>query len=193
MPNRIIAFLLLSGCLACVRPKANREPAPGPHFQSLSIKFNFSDGRVRQNGRVHWRFDDLNAKFLFFTPLNQVGLELVVSGETALLSRPGKKLYWRGEFALLLDRLWGIELTLAELKGLILAGALPAAKARENDITVDPGPDPGSRPPRLVTIRRKDSVLTLKITGTRNPGRSHRSARSGQTLSRGRTRRRPWR
>ena len=94
----------------------------------MSIKFNFSDRQGKQNGRVHWRFDGRHAKFLFFTPLNQVGLELDVAGETAWLLRPGKKLFWRGDFSHLLDRLWGIELTLEELKGLVARRRDPGRK-----------------------------------------------------------------
>ena len=130
----------------------------------MNIKFNFSDCQGKQNGRVYWRFDGRHAKFLFFTPLNQVALELDVAGETALLLRPGKKLFWRGDFSHLLDRLWGIELTLEELKGLLLIGSIPEGKLHENGMTIDLTTDPGDPAPRIVDIRQNDATLILKIT-----------------------------
>lgn len=163
MSPRFIASFLMIGCLACARTGIRQEPAAGACFQTISIRFNFSDLQGRQNGRIHWRFDRLNAKFLFFTPLNQVGLELDVKGETALLLRPGKKLYWRGDFSVLLDRLWGIELTMEELKKLLLEGLIPEAKMKEKGIAIELEPDPKNNSPQKVRIRRNDVDLTIKI------------------------------
>jgi hypothetical protein len=163
MLRQIIGLLLLLCCLACVRPKIRQTFPTEGTFQTMSIKFNFSDRRGRQNGRIHWRFDDRNAKFLFFTPLNQVGLELDVDGETSLLVRPQKKLYWRGDFSILLNRLWGIDLTLEELKQLLVRGQIPAAKIKDKGIAVFLETNPKDPSPRIVNIRQNDAALTLKI------------------------------
>ncbi|MBN2399287.1 MAG: hypothetical protein JXI33_02990 [Candidatus Aminicenantes bacterium] len=129
----------------------------------MSIKFNYSDSQAKQNGRFHMRFDERNAKFILFNPLNHVALQLQVAGEKALLSRPGQKLYWRGDFSLLLDRLWGIELTVAELKEIILSGALPQAKIREKGMVVDLEHNPDSQVPQTIKIRQNHAELILKI------------------------------
>lgn len=129
----------------------------------MNIKFSFSDLQGKQNGRLHWRFDARNAKFLFFTPLNQVGLELDVAGETALLLRPGKKLYWRGDFSILLNRLWGIDLNLEELKQLVVKGSIPEAKAKAKGMVILLEYDTEDRSLHMVTVRQNDAILTLKI------------------------------
>lgn len=163
MSRKLIGLLFISCCLACAKPLITYDPAAGGCFQSMSIKFNFSDSQGRQNGRVVWRFDGLKAKFIFFTPLNQVALELDVAGESALLLRPGKKLYWRGDFSTLLDRLWGIDLTLEDLKQLIVDGVIPEAKIKERGIAVLLETSPEGLSPRWVNIKRNDVDLTLKI------------------------------
>jgi hypothetical protein len=163
MSRKSIALLLLTCCLACTKPSIKYDPAAGGYFQAMSIKFNFSDSQGKQNGRVYWRFDARNAKFIYFTPLNQVALELDVAGETVLLLRPGKKLYWRGDFNTLLDRLWGIDLTLEELKQLIVKGLIPEVKLKEKGIAVFLETSPEDHSPRLVNIRRNDVDLSLKI------------------------------
>ncbi|MCX6556189.1 MAG: hypothetical protein NTW95_01965, partial [Candidatus Aminicenantes bacterium] len=109
------------------------------------------------------RFDSGRAKFLFFTPLNQMGLELDVNGENALLLHPGKKLFWRGRFSDLMDRLWGIDLTLDELKRIVGEGLLPEGKIREQGIEIRLETGPGERSPRLVRIMHNHADLTLKI------------------------------
>jgi hypothetical protein len=129
----------------------------------MSIKFNFSDRQGKQNGRMHWRFDEQYSKMLFFTPVNQVGLELDVDGEKSLLLRPGKKLYWQGDFSFLLRHLWGIELTLRELKELLVQGLIPEAKIKEKGIAIALETDPETRTPKTVNIKQSDAILTLKI------------------------------
>ncbi len=166
-------FLLVLACIAsCRTQKPDLTPASGPHFRSLSITFKFHDGTERQSGRVHWRFDENASKFLFFTPFNQVGLELDVAGEDALLINFAKKSFWKGDFSLLLDRLWGIGLPLAELRSLLDAGEMPRDGFAEKGISAAVERDPVSGAPRVVCLRRGRSVLTMRITksGSR-PGR----------------------
>jgi outer membrane biogenesis lipoprotein LolB len=139
------------------------EPAAGDFFRVLDIRFSFQDGQNRQNGRAHWRFDEHGAKLLLFTPLNQVGLEMEVAGESALLLRPGRPFYWRGEFRSLLDRLWGIDLSLWELKGLVSEGRIPRQKAEASGMSIELDIDPASRAPRTVTVRRQGTAVTLRI------------------------------
>jgi len=172
MPRKFLGLLFLVGCFACIHPKIGQPPPSGNVFQSLTITFNFSDSQGKQSGRVHWRFDAGNAKFLFFNPLNQVALELDIAGETALLLRPGKKLYWQGDFSFLLERMWGIQLNFEELKQLILAGAIPEEKTIGKDIRIDLETEPGNRSPRIIHIRQNDADLTLKIVSSETrPGR----------------------
>jgi hypothetical protein len=163
MPRCVIIFILLLCCISCARPGIRQTPPAGNVFQALVIKFNFSDGRNKQNGKIHWRFDAASSKFLFFTPLNQVGLELDVEGENALLLRPENRLFWRGEFSDLIKRLWDIELTLDELKRLVGAGSLPEEKMRGQGIEISLETNAGDHTPRLVHIRHRHADLTLKI------------------------------
>ncbi|MCU0236858.1 MAG: hypothetical protein MUC72_07215 [Acidobacteria bacterium] len=170
MLKKILLPLLAAAAFSCAPPQP--QLAPGPSFHYLGIKFSFRDEGVRQNGRVLWRFDDQGAKFLFFTPLNQLGLELDVAGEQAVLVNFSKKAYWQGDFAGLLERLWGIGLTLSELKSLLLAGAAPPAEFAGRGIAVlmeRPG-DAGA--PEAVRLRRGSAELLLRITRKeRRPGR----------------------
>jgi len=166
MVQKLFGWLVLLACAACIGPKIRLAPPAGAYFQAMNVKFNFSDRQGRQNGRVYWRFDDRHAKFIFFTPLNQVALELDVAGETAWLLRPGKKLFWRGDFSRLLDRLWGIELTMEELKKLLLVGEVPQRKLDDNGMTIDLKTDPGNPAPRVVNIRRNDAHVTLRVTNS---------------------------
>jgi hypothetical protein len=163
MSPRLSGLFLMICCLACARPGIRQEPASGGYFQSMSIKFNFSDRQGKQSGRIHWRFDARKAKFLFFTPLNQVSLELDVADETSLLVRPNKKLYWRGDFNYLLERLWGIDLTLAELKLLLIKGQVPAIKIKDKGIVVSLETNHKDQSPQTVNIGQNDANLTLKI------------------------------
>jgi hypothetical protein len=150
-------------CLACARARITHEPASGACFQTMNIKFNFSDSQGKQSGRIHWRFDDQYSKILFFTPLNQVGLELDAVGEISLLVRLNKKIFWRGDFSYLLDRLWGIDLTLEELKQLLIKGQIPAVKIKDKGIVVSLETDHKDQSPQIVNIRQNDAALTLKI------------------------------
>jgi hypothetical protein len=163
MALKFIGLLLILCCLACARPAIRQDQIAGACFRTMSIKFNFSDSQGKQSGRIHWRFDERNSKFLFFNPLNQVSLELDVAAETALLLRPGRKLYWRGDFNALLDRLWGIDLTLEELKRLICDGLLPEAKIKAKGIAILLETNRDDQAPQKVNIRRNDVDLTLKV------------------------------
>ncbi|TFG79787.1 MAG: hypothetical protein E4H23_04775 [Chrysiogenales bacterium] len=174
MPRKLLSLLFILCCLACVRPKITQRPPAGPYFQSLSIKFNFNDGESKQNGRIHWRFDDRYAKFLFFTPLNQVGLELNAAGEEAVLLNFAKKIFWKGEFVSLLQRLWGIELTLDDLKQILVKGRIPKSKLDGKGISVSLKNDSRTGAPKTVRFRRGAADLTLRI--------SRREFRPGQII-----------
>jgi len=166
-------FLLTLACLACCRPqKPGLAPAGGPHFRSMSVKFSFQDPQGKQSGRVHWRFDEKASKFLFFTPLNQVGLELDVVGEDAVLVNFSKKIFWKGDFSLLLDRLWGIGLPLAELRSLLDDGVVPPAGFAEEEVTAAIERDPAGGSLRTVLLRRGAATLSLRVTRSEfRPGR----------------------
>jgi len=163
MSRKSIGLLILMSFLACARPSIKHDPVDKACFQAISIKFNFSDSQGKQNGRVHWRFDANHAKFIFFTPLNQVALELDVAGESALLLRPGKRLYWKGDFSDLLGRLWGIDLTMDELKQIIIKGLIPETKIKEKGMVILLQTSTEDHSPQMVNIRRNDVDLTLKI------------------------------
>ena len=163
MSRKLIRLFLMLCCLACARPTIKQMPPSGACFQTMSIKFNFHDRQGKQNGRIHWRFDEQHSKILFFTPINQVGLELDIAGETSLLVRQSKKLYWRGDFSYLLERLWGIDLTLEELKQLLIKGQIPATKIEDKGIVVSLEINPKDQSPQIVHIGQNDANLTIQI------------------------------
>ena len=163
MQKKFLIVLAITGFLSCQVRHPELAPQDGPYFRSLSIKFSFHDAEVRQNGRVSWRYDDCGSKFLFFTPLNQVGLELDVDGEEAVLVNFSKKSYWRGAFSYLLGRLWGIGLPLAELRSLLDAGKIPPSGFAEKGIVATIERDSGSGIPRMVLLRHGDAELSLRI------------------------------
>jgi hypothetical protein len=172
MLKKILVLICIAAAVSCQGRKPRLLPIAGEQFCSMSIKFNFRDPQGRQNGRVHWRFDDRSSKFIFFTPLNQVGLELNVAGEEAVLVNFSKKVFWKGDFSLLLDRLWGIGLPLAELRSLLDAGLVPRGGFEEKGIAADVERDALSGAPRSVRLRRGAAVLTLRITRSEfRPGR----------------------
>jgi len=168
-------FAILIGiacCFSCQLQRPTLQPPAGPYFNSITIKFNFHDGDAAQNGRVLWRFDEASSKFVFFTPINQVGLELEVAGEEAFLVNHSKKSFWRGDFTMLLDRLWGIGLALAELRSLLVFGQEPPGGFAEKGIAAVIERDPASGALRSVILNRGDSRLTLRILKSESrPGR----------------------
>jgi hypothetical protein len=163
MLKKFLIMLAIAGFFSCQSRRPDLHPPSGPHFRSLSIKFSFRDQETRQSGRVLWRFDANNSKFIFFTPLNQVGLELDVAGEEAILVNFGRKIFWRGGFRLMLDRLWGIGLSLSSLRSLLLDGAAPAEEFLDQgiDVTVERSGAGGA--PATVRLRREGAELTLRV------------------------------
>jgi len=174
MLKKIITLLGIIFFISCQTREPELLPPSGPYFQSLSIKFNFHNDGSKQNGRIHWRFDDRCAKFLFFTPLNQVGLELNADGEEAVLLNFAKKMFWKGEFISLLQRLWGIELTLEDLKQILIKGRVPQTELSSKGISVSLKNDSRTGAPETVRFRRGSTDLTLRI--------SRREFRPGQII-----------
>ncbi len=171
MLKKLLLLLLAAASFHCAPRRPELIPAAGPHFRSLTMKFSFLDNETRQHGRVLWRFDSHGAKFLFFTPLNQAGLELDVAGEDAVLVNFAKKTYWRGEFDGLLERLWGIDLTLAALQTLLIDGVAPPGVFLEKGIAVSLERG-GDGAPAVVRLRRGGAELTLRIHKSEfRPGR----------------------
>jgi Outer membrane lipoprotein LolB len=163
MLKKVFILIGIVLCISCQPHRPGLQPTGGPHFQSLSIKFSFHDTATRQNGRIIWRFDDRQAKFIFFTPLNQVGLELDAIGENATLVNFSKKAFWLGDFAVLLDRLWGIELGLEPLKALVAKGIVPRAEFAAQGIEVQLEKNAGTAAPEMIRLRRGTTDLTLRI------------------------------
>jgi hypothetical protein len=163
MSRKFFCLLVLLCCLSCMTPKIKQLPPSGPYYQTMSIKFNFMDRQGKQKGRIHWRFDERSGKFLFFTPLNQVALELDTVGEVALLINFDKKIFWRGDFSFLLNRIWGIDISLTELKLLLNNGLVPEAKIKEKGLVFSLESARDGQPPQSVRIRQGDALLTLKI------------------------------
>lgn len=161
--KKALLLLALSCIVSCRNPRPALEPGEDHLFRAMSIKFSYREPGSRQSGRVIWRFDEKSSKFVFFTPLNQAGLELDVVGEEALLLNFSEKTYWRGDFSQLLDRLWGIGVTLAELKSLLLAGEAPRARLAEKGIVAEVEAGPGSEGPRTVLLRRAGAELALRV------------------------------
>jgi len=172
MLKKLFILVAIATSFSCQARRPDLSPPAGPHFRFLSIKFNFHDGESRQSGRVLWRFDESSSKFVFFTPLNQVGMELDVAGEEAVLVNFRSKTFWRGDFRLMLDRLWGIGLTLSALRSLLLDGAAPAAEFLEQGIAVLLERSAGTGAPSTVRLRRGDVELVLRVlTSELRPGR----------------------
>jgi hypothetical protein len=163
MLKKILIPLALAGFFSCHSYRPGLVPPLGPHFRSLIIKFSFHDPEARQNGRISWRFDDASSKFLFFNALNQSGMELDVAGEEAVLADHGKKAFWRGDFSELLDRMWGIALSLSDLKSLLAEnGAVPAGLAgRGIAVTLERASGGGAL--ETVLLRRGAADLSLRI------------------------------
>ena len=171
MQKKVLLLLAVACFLSCQPHRPGLQPAGGPHFQSLSLKFNFHDGETRQNGRIIWRFDDRLAKFIFFTPLNQVGLELDAIGENATLVNFSKKAFWRGDFMVLLDRLWGIELGLGPMKDLLVKGIVPRMEFAAQGIDVQLEKNAKTAAPEMIRLRRGTTDLMLRIyKNERRPG-----------------------
>jgi hypothetical protein len=138
----------------------------------VNIKFSIQDAGASRNGRVIWRFDENFSKFVFFTPLNQVALELDVAGEDAVLVNFANKTYWRGDFSSMLDRLWGIGVNLAALRSLLLEGAAPATDFLEKGIAVSIERAGNSGAPAAVRLSQGGAELALRISKRElRPGR----------------------
>lgn len=168
--KKILPLLALACWFSCRATRPALAPGAGPCFRVMSLKFSFRAAGERQSGRVACRFDEARAKFVFFTPLNQAGLELAVDGEEAVLANFSAQTYWQGDFSLLLGRLWGIELPLAELKALLLDGRVPPSLAARG-IEVALQGDPGASP-RQVNLRRGEAALSLLLLKSElRPGR----------------------
>ena len=165
------ALLLALACLlSCRAPRPALAPGAGPTLRVMSLKFSYREAGERQGGRVACRFDDDAAKFVFFTPLNQAGLELDVAGEEARLLNFAERTYWQGDFSLLLDRLWGIGLTLAELKSLLLDPGAPPPRLAEAGIVVER--EEGGGGPQALRLRREGAELSLRVLKSETrPGR----------------------
>ena len=164
MLKKTLVLLALASVAACRSHSPVLQPPVGPYFHSLSIKFSLQDAGARQNGRVIWRFDENISKFVFFTPLNQVGLELDVAGEEAVLVNFGNKTYWRGDFSLMLDRVWGIGVNLSALRALLLAGTAPAEEFLKKGIAVAIERSGSSGAPAAVRLSRGGAELALRIS-----------------------------
>lgn len=172
MAKRILLFLLAAAACCCGPRRPELVPGAGPHFRSLTMKISFLDGETRQNGRVLWRFDENGSKFIFFNALNQAGLELAVAGEDAVLVNFSENSYWKGDFSHLLDRLWGIRLTLAQWKDLMLSGKLSRSLQAEHNIEVTMAGSAEHGGPRSVSLQRGTARLLLRVIKSElRPGR----------------------
>ncbi len=164
MLKKSLIVLAIAGMLCCRARRPELTPPDGTHFRSLGVKFSFREKDVRQSGRIVWRFDGEHSKFIFFTPLNQIGLELDVSGEDAVLANFTRKECWQGDFHVLLERMWGIDMSFSSLKALLLAGEIPRGDFAAKGIEADMEPNPGGGAPRAVRLRRGDAELSLRLT-----------------------------
>ena len=99
-------------------------------------------------------------------------MELAVAGEEAVLVNFGSKTFWRGDFRLMLDRLWGIGLTLSALRSLLLDGEAPAAEFLDMgiDVALERSGEGGS--PSTVLLKRGGAELQLRVLKSElRPGR----------------------
>jgi hypothetical protein len=90
-------------------------------------------------------------------------MELAVAAEEAVLVNYGKKAFWSGDFSRLLDRMWGIALSHADLKSLLAENGTTPAGFAAKGIAVALERAAGSGALETVRLRRGEADLVLRI------------------------------
>ena len=105
---------------------------------------------------------------LFLSPLNQVYGQLFIENEKALLINSKKKMFWRGRFKTLIQKIWALDFDYAEFKELISAGTIPQKKARESSLRVSLEKEETGDKPGKIKIDYNDMTLKIKISDRRS-------------------------
>jgi hypothetical protein len=133
----LLVILLFSSCT----PPAVEPPRTGipgePVFESLRLKADWKRESERQSGRLSWHHDAGRGKLLIFDPFNRPLLEIQCVGEEVTVLNHRRKRFWQGGFRQLLERMWGVSLTLAELRAIVENGQLPDSLADRPDLHVE--------------------------------------------------------
>ncbi|MCP4156127.1 MAG: outer membrane lipoprotein LolB [bacterium] len=165
----ILSFIL-SLCLvtitSCSRLKYDILPDSQRTYHSLTVRVNVKyttkKGRQKQNFKIVLKYDANQDKMLFLSPLNQVYGQLFVKNEQVLLINTKKKRSWKGHFASLIKKIWGLDLNYSQFKALILKGTLPTKKMADKGLDISIEKDEKNIPKRII-ISRSKGLIKLKI------------------------------
>jgi hypothetical protein len=135
---------------------------PGLH-NHIKLKFSIKDGEKKDSGKIILKFDRYKSKILFLSPLNQIYFKLYVEKSEALLINTKKKKFWQGNFGILINEMWNIDLELDELKMLIMEGTVPERKVKNSRMVFDLENDKRSGKPRSIKILKDDILLHIKV------------------------------
>ncbi len=116
MIKTLSACLLVLFLTACLPRPPLESDAAGLQGGTVSLRFVFRSETDKQSGRLNWQYDDRQARFVVFGPLNQVVFELYVSCEQTTLVRRRGRLFWQGDFQDLMLALWGLNLSYSRIE-----------------------------------------------------------------------------
>ncbi len=171
-------FILLCGLLllapGCARLTYDITPDAHGVYQAITLRINVkvTEGKSskRQGFKVLLKFDDKQDKMLFLSPINQVYGQLLLEKEDSLLINSRKKRFWRGDFRQLIEKIWALDFQYSEFKALVLEGAIPEEKVKQQGIRIHI--EPGKKDPKPYRIRILYDNVTIKIKiSSRKSGR----------------------
>ncbi len=161
--------LWLSACALRPPPQdAPSSPAAEGHL-AVRLKAQWQGDGRRQYGRASWRSGGDRGKLLLFDPLNRPLLEVQSRGEEVLLLDRRRNRSWSGPFREMMVRLWGIDVTLAQLREIVEEGRTPAGLTGRNDLRLAIKRRAGKL--RSAVFTTSDARLRLQVNGReRLPG-----------------------
>ncbi|MDY0296158.1 MAG: hypothetical protein RB296_02475 [Acidobacteriota bacterium] len=157
----LLAVMVVAGCGLRYRPPQIALPGQGGH-PSLVLRFLAESDAERWKGRLVLDVDGPRARMLFLNPLNRVVMDLYVENDRALLVNRSRKRCWRGEFSILVQRVWQLQLAFSDLQRLLFDGIVPPALQRRSGIQVEMERDPASGLPR--TLQLDDGTSNIRFT-----------------------------
>lgn len=158
----ILIFALLT-FQYCSSFKYDVTPDMGDfQYSRVKMKVYYKNKKNKQSGKLLLKYDNNRTKMLLLSPLNQVLLELIMSGESLLLINSKSKKYWKGDFNCFLKIMWNIDLGFKELRLLILEGIEPKNIVEEH-LKFKIEKDKGSGKPKIIKITNEDTFIKLKV------------------------------
>jgi len=166
-------FAVVAGLILlprCAYKRNDITPAPNRVYKALTLKVNVkaANSRQKQNFKIVLKYDDIQDKMLFLSPLNQVMGRLFLKKERVLLVNSKGKKYWRGTFQQLIDRIWGLNFTYAEFKDLVITGKLPEKRLKHSGLNITRENEKNSQRPRRIKIVRNGVTVKLKISNRKS-------------------------